>query len=123
MLQRGKHRHSSARVSGSAIRDRPKRDAIGLSVSLILPTVAVGTYPLRIPKMTASLAEAIAAAQRRYGEQWSLLSPAEQTSAIYQEMRRLDSERGAAKCAKDVVKGLPAKRKPPGRRFEPPPTY
>jgi hypothetical protein len=71
--------------------------------------------------MTASLAEAIAAAQRRYGEQWRMLSAPEQTSAIYQKMRRLDSEQDAAKCAKDVVKGLPAKRKPPGRRFEPPP--
>jgi hypothetical protein len=39
--------------------------------------------------------EAAKAAQRRNGEAWLLLSPREQTRAIYQEMRRIDAELAA----------------------------
>jgi len=39
--------------------------------------------------------EAVKAAQRRNGEAWLVLSPREQTRAIYQEMRRIDRELAA----------------------------
>ena len=40
--------------------------------------------------------EAVKAAQRRNGDAWFVLSPQEQTRAIYQEMRRIDQELAAA---------------------------
>jgi len=42
--------------------------------------------------MAATFDEVFASARERYGEQrWNMLSPSEQTAAIYWEMRRIDT--------------------------------
>jgi response regulator RpfG family c-di-GMP phosphodiesterase len=44
--------------------------------------------------MVATLQEAVEAAQDRYGSaEWCLLTPKQQTAAVYREMRRIDAER------------------------------
>ena len=50
--------------------------------------------------------EAARAAQGRYGEAWFVLSPQEQTRAIYEEMRRIDSE--LVDAVKPSGRGQPA---------------
>jgi hypothetical protein len=48
--------------------------------------------------MAVTLQEAIVAAQHRCsGDEWLLMSPAEQTRVIYREMRRLDQEQATAR--------------------------
>ena len=52
--------------------------------------------------------EAAKAAQRRTGDAWFVLSPQEQTRAIYEEMRRIDSEL-AAQAKRPVRTRLPGR--------------
>jgi hypothetical protein len=72
--------------------------------------------------MAVSFSQALEAARNQYAaEAWARLTPAEQVAAIYKHMRRLEREHSKKDQTDEEPSFQPIKRKPPGRRFEPPP--